>query len=86
MSERPEIVPVGQIPELGVVPNKMHSFVIRPERFGEPMKSFQPEEMPVWDLAPVWVKFMIPHLSESCMSLGVARMAKLSPSGPSVKL
>ncbi|MGB5704347.1 MAG: crotonyl-CoA carboxylase/reductase [Polyangiales bacterium] len=52
MSERPEIVPVGQIPELGVVPKKMHSFVIRPERFGEPMKSFQPEEMPVWDLAP----------------------------------
>ena len=42
MSERPEIVPVGQIPELGVVPEKMHCFVIRPERFGEPMKSFQP--------------------------------------------
>ena len=52
MSERPEILPVGQIPELGVVPEKMHCFAIRPERFGEPMKSFQAEELPVWDLAP----------------------------------
>ena len=41
MSERPEIVPIGQIPELGVVPEKMHAWVIRPERFGEPKKSFQ---------------------------------------------
>lgn len=52
MSERPEIVPIGQIPELGVVPEKMHAYVIRPERFGEPKQSFQEEEVPVWSLGP----------------------------------
>jgi len=51
-SDRPQIVPVGQIPELGVVPEKMHAYAVREERFGEPMKSFQHEELPVWDLAP----------------------------------
>jgi crotonyl-CoA carboxylase/reductase len=45
MSERPQIVPVGKVPELGNVPEKMHAFVIRPERFGEPKKSFVQEEM-----------------------------------------
>jgi len=52
MSERPQIVPVGKVPELGNVPEKMHAFVIRPERFGEPMKSFVHEEMPVWKAGP----------------------------------
>ncbi len=52
MSERPQIVPIGQIPDLGVVPEKMNAYVIRPERFGEPLKSFQPEEVPVWDIGP----------------------------------
>ncbi|HJK92253.1 MAG TPA: crotonyl-CoA carboxylase/reductase [Polyangiaceae bacterium LLY-WYZ-15_(1-7)] len=47
-----DIVPVGQVPPLGVVPKKMHAWVIRPERFGEPTKSFQTEEMPVWDIGP----------------------------------
>lgn len=52
MSERPQIVSVGRVPELGVVPDKMHAYVIRPERFGEPKKSFQPEEIDVWDIGP----------------------------------
>ncbi len=52
MSERPEIVPIGQLPETGVVPEKMHAYVIRPERFGEPKQSFQEEELPVWSLGP----------------------------------
>ena len=52
MSERPQIVPVGQIPELGAVPEKMHAYAIRPERFGEPKQSFQHEELPVWELGP----------------------------------
>ena len=51
-AESPTIVPVGKLPPLGVVPEKMHGFVIREERFGPPMESFQPEEVPVWDLAP----------------------------------
>jgi crotonyl-CoA carboxylase/reductase len=40
-----EQVPVGKIPPLGVVPQKMHAWVIRRERHGEPMKSFQQELM-----------------------------------------
>lgn len=52
MSERPQVVPVGELPELGVVPQKMHCYAIRPERFGEPKQSFQPEELPVWELKP----------------------------------
>ena len=52
MSERPSIVPIGQLPELGVAPEKMHAYVIRPERFGDPKDSFQHEEMPVWKAGP----------------------------------
>ncbi len=51
-TNRPEIVPVGKLPPLGVVPQRMHAFVIRPERFGEPMKSFVREEAPVWEAGP----------------------------------
>lgn len=51
-SDAIDIVPVGKVPPLGVVPARMHTFVIRPERFGEPKQSFQAEEMPVWDIGP----------------------------------
>jgi len=51
-SDAIDIVPVGKVPPLGVVPARMHAFVIRPERFGEPKQSFQAEEMPVWDIGP----------------------------------
>ena len=51
-SDAPAIVPLGQVPPLGVVPQKMHAWVIRPERFGEPVTSFVQEEMPVWDIGP----------------------------------
>jgi crotonyl-CoA carboxylase/reductase len=58
-SPRVDLVPLGQMPPLGVVPDRMHAFVIRPERFGPPTKSMQPEVMPVWDIGPdevlVWV-------------------------------
>jgi crotonyl-CoA carboxylase/reductase len=48
----PDIVPVGRIPELGVVPRFMHAYAIRPERFGEPTKSFETEKLPTWDPRP----------------------------------
>ena len=48
----PELVPVGQLPELGVVPEKMHTWAIRPERFGEPKQSFQAEALPTWEPGP----------------------------------
>ena len=42
----PEI-PVGTVPPLGVLPDKMHAWVIREERFGEPLQSFQEEMMDI---------------------------------------
>lgn len=42
-----EIVPIGTLPPLGVVPRKMYAQVIRPERYGDPIRAFQQEEVPV---------------------------------------
>lgn len=52
MSEIPEIVPVGTLPPVGVVPKKMHAQVIRPERFGDPEKAFQLEQIDVPEIKP----------------------------------
>lgn len=51
-ADKPAIVPLGELPPLGVVPQRMRAWVIRPERFGEPLQSFQEEEIPVWDIGP----------------------------------
>jgi len=50
MSNIPDIVPVGELPPVGVVPKKMHAQVIRPERFGDPTKAFQAEQIDVPEL------------------------------------
>jgi crotonyl-CoA carboxylase/reductase len=42
-----DLYSVGEIPPLGVVPPKMHAWVVRPERFGEPLYAFQPEVVEV---------------------------------------
>ena len=34
---------LGEQPPLGVIPEKMHAWLIRPERFGTPMQAFQQE-------------------------------------------
>ncbi|ABZ95478.1 crotonyl-CoA carboxylase/reductase [Leptospira biflexa] len=47
-----EIVPVGELPPIGVVPKKMHAQVIRPERYGEPKTSFQSEVIDVPEIGP----------------------------------
>ena len=52
MSEIPEIVPVGTLPPLGVVPKKMHAQLIRPERFGDPDKAFQVEQIDIPEIKP----------------------------------
>ena len=52
MSEIPEIVPVGTLPPVGVVPKKMYAQVIRPERFGDPEKAFQLEQIDVPEIKP----------------------------------
>jgi crotonyl-CoA carboxylase/reductase len=47
-----ELYELGEIPELGVVPKKMHTQLIRPERFGEPHTAFQPEVIDVPEVGP----------------------------------
>jgi len=38
-----ELYNLGEMPPLGVIPPKMHAWLIRPERFGKPMEAFQQE-------------------------------------------
>ncbi len=42
-----EPIPLGVVPDLDVLPKTMRAWVIRKDRHGEPMKSFQEEIMPV---------------------------------------
>lgn len=42
-----ELYDLGDAPPLGEVPSKMHAWLIRPERFGEPRKAFQQEVVDV---------------------------------------
>ncbi len=46
-----DLYDVGQAPPLGEVPAKMHAWLIRPERFGEPRKAFQQEIVDVPEVA-----------------------------------
>jgi len=48
----PEIVPIGTLPPLGVVPKKMYASVIRPERYGEPKDALQIEQIDIPELKP----------------------------------
>lgn len=50
---------LGEIPELGTVPEKMLAQVIRQERFGDPSKAFAIEEMPVPSIGPRDVLVMV---------------------------
>ena len=44
MSEKNiDLVPVGTLPPLGVVPRRMHGWVVRKETHGEPLSSFREE-------------------------------------------
>jgi len=40
-----DIVPVGELPPVGVVPARMHAQVIRSSRLGDPVKAFEIEEI-----------------------------------------
>jgi crotonyl-CoA carboxylase/reductase len=46
-----ELYAMGEAPPLGVVPPKMHAWLIRPERFGQPMQAFAKEVIEVPDIA-----------------------------------
>ena len=47
-----EIYQIGQSPPIGEVPERMYAQVIRRERFGEPSKAFQIEQLPVPEIGP----------------------------------
>src|SRR5437879_11645828 len=71
-----DLYPLGQIPPLGEVPARMLAQLIRPERFGEPMKAFQVEQVEVpADLQPdevlVWVMAAGVNYNNVWASLGV---------------
>lgn len=46
-----DLYDIGEAPPVGVVPAKMHAWLIRPERFGEPKTAFQLEVVDVPDVA-----------------------------------
>ncbi len=50
--ERPDLLGIGQLPPLGVVPKRMFGYAIRAERFGEPKDSFVNEALPTPDPGP----------------------------------
>ncbi|HVW28945.1 MAG TPA: crotonyl-CoA carboxylase/reductase [Polyangiaceae bacterium] len=47
-----EIYELGQIPDVGEVPQKMYAQLIRPERFGEPRDAFKQEAIDVPEIGP----------------------------------
>jgi crotonyl-CoA carboxylase/reductase len=44
---RRSVFPVGELPPLGHIPERMHALVVRQERYGSPSQAFQLEEIPV---------------------------------------
>lgn len=52
MSHPPSLLPLGVVPDLGVVPEKMLAQVIRPARFGEPKDAFVEEAIAPPALGP----------------------------------
>jgi len=46
-----ELYDIGEMPPLGEVPKKMHGWLIRPERFGEPNQAFAKEVIDVPEIA-----------------------------------
>ena len=47
-----EICALGDMPPLGEAPEKMHAFLVRQDRFGEPISAWQREIIPVPELKP----------------------------------
>jgi len=51
-AKNPEIFELGDQPPLGIVPEKMHAFCVRQDRFGEPKDAWQREIIPVPEIGP----------------------------------
>ncbi len=54
-----ELFELGEIPEPGVVPQKMHAWVIRKDRHGPPLESFRREIVNVPEISPDEVLVMV---------------------------
>ena len=52
MTDEKDIYNIGEMPPLGFIPNKMHAWVIRKDRHGNPIQSFKEEEFPVPEIGP----------------------------------
>lgn len=48
----PDLQELGEVPDLGAVPRRMHAQLIRAERFGEPVDAFRAEVIEVPPLGP----------------------------------
>jgi crotonyl-CoA carboxylase/reductase len=46
-----DLYDLGEMPPLGEIPERMHAWLIRPERFGPPMQAFEKEVVDVPDIA-----------------------------------
>ena len=51
-TEEKDIYAIGEIPPLGYVPKKMHAWVIRKDRHGNPLQSFVEEEFDIPEIGP----------------------------------
>ncbi len=47
-----DLYEIGEIPPLGVVPEKMYGWAIRADRQGQPDKAMQVEVLPTWSIGP----------------------------------
>ena len=47
-----EIVPIGSLPPVGEIPEKMYAQVVRQDRFGDPRNAFQTEKIEIPELKP----------------------------------
>ncbi|MGY2004429.1 crotonyl-CoA carboxylase/reductase [Blastococcus sp. SYSU DS1024] len=47
-----EIAPIGALPPVGVVPDRMYAQVVRPDRYGDPATAFQAEVVPTPEIGP----------------------------------
>ena len=47
-----DVVEIGNLPPLGVVPTAMHAYVVRPDHYGDPATAFRHEVMPTPAIGP----------------------------------
>ena len=47
-----DVYRIGEVPPVGEIPTRMRAQVIRPDRFGDPVKAFMVEEIEVPDIGP----------------------------------